>query len=689
MDKSIYTGPEESNNRKWIPDIGLSLWIGIGALATFLGCFSIEWKRLVDFGGKLPDGTLSLWNRVAEELGQRDYYLIGLLHTDGEGYGISLLLLGCLLTAVALAVVRIGNRWLLLLYLLPLAVASLATSLMPGYIGLIVLLSGIFVAFLTMGEGKAGKKTMVPAIVGVILISLALGGVIHFTGPDLVMPPAKAAQIGRSIADQWQELRYGKMPLSKGRVSGEKRKIAGGTALEVTMEAPMPLYLRGFVGEDYGADRWTALNAPIQYGKRQLDRRLWAAGYTPLSSTAKADGLLNPEEKKQKVTVAVVGGSGEYGFIPYEIAQDRISGTKNVGSSHIFHPAGRPLREYSYAVGITTIDHWPDRAAKLFAAGGKKEIARFLHYESYINAFTYEKYTQLSNGHRKLIYDELGTSGNQEKGHIDYKLAIGNIRKYMDEQITYSDKGWKKPSGDGIYSFFKYKKGYDVHYATVATMMFRYYGIPARYVEGYLLTPKDVEKKTSGKAIAIPQKNAHSWTEIYIDGYGWVPVEVCSPYYGLMPEADLQKGLESASFLKPFQLPEQYRAKMQEEVPDKTKEEKGRRILQWILAGILICLLLATLAILSFKGIIRFRRWRIFTGREPKAAICAIYGYIQKQRWDPGEPERRILDKAAYSPHPMEDKERWQVIAGLAEMKRRKKQEKKRENKKNTKRGIR
>ena len=47
------------------------------------------------------------------------------------------------------------------------------------------------------------------------------------------------------------------------------------------------------------------------------------------------------------------------------------------------------------------------------------------------------------------------------------------------------------------------------------------------------------------------------------------------------------------------------------------------------------------------------------------------------------------MDKAAYSPHPMEDKERWQVIAGLAEMKRRKKQEKKRENKKNTKRGIR
>ena len=93
-------------------------------------------------------------------------------------------------------------------------------------------------------------------------------------------------------------------------------------------------------------------------------------------------------------------------------------------------------------------------------------------------------------------------------------------------------------------------------------MMFRYYGIPARYVEGYLLTPKDVEKKTSGKAIAIPQKNAHSWTEIYIDGYGWVPVEVCSPYYGLMPEADLQKGLESASFLKPFQLPEQYRREL-------------------------------------------------------------------------------------------------------------------------------
>ena len=48
--------------------------------------------------------------------------------------------------------------------------------------------------------------------------------------------------------------------------------------------------------------------------------------------------------------------------------------------------------------------------------------------------------------------------------------------------------------------FLVSKKGYDVQFATAATLMFRYYGIPARYVEGYLITPKDAK-----------QMHTHGW----------------------------------------------------------------------------------------------------------------------------------------------------------------------------------
>ncbi|MFR6580875.1 MAG: hypothetical protein ACLURP_01615 [Ruminococcus sp.] len=41
-----------------------------------------------------------------------------------------------------------------------------------------------------------------------------------------------------------------------------------------------------------------------------------------------------------------------------------------------------------------------------------------------------------------------------------------------------------------------------------------------RYVEGYLITPQDIEGKQAGDTIEIPGTNGHAWTEIYVDGLG-------------------------------------------------------------------------------------------------------------------------------------------------------------------------
>ena len=50
--------------------------------------------------------------------------------------------------------------------------------------------------------------------------------------------------------------------------------------------------------------------------------------------------------------------------------------------------------------------------------------------------------------------------------------------------------------GDFTENFISRSKiGHSVHYATAAALMFRYYGIPSRYVEGYLITPEDIKDK--------------------------------------------------------------------------------------------------------------------------------------------------------------------------------------------------
>ncbi|MCR4712479.1 MAG: hypothetical protein K5707_09290, partial [Clostridia bacterium] len=132
--------------------------------------------------------------------------------------------------------------------------------------------------------------------------------------------------------------------------------------------------------------------------------------------------------------------------------------------------------------------------------------------------------------------------------------------------------------------------GYCQHYASTAALMYRMYGIPARYVTGFRLDPDDftaVPKETGdiaggagGKDLRagddsapaaetadpgessdgegstagdeaggvesepvplvyqaeVPGQEAHAWVEIFLRGYGWVPVEVTpAPDGGFYP----------------------------------------------------------------------------------------------------------------------------------------------------------
>ena len=77
------------------------------------------------------------------------------------------------------------------------------------------------------------------------------------------------------------------------------------------------------------------------------------------------------------------------------------------------------------------------------------------------------------------------------------------------------------------YFLFEGGKGYCVHFATTATLMYRMYGIPARYVTGYIAKPSQFKEESGGTYRAIlTDREAHAWVEIYKKDYGWERVEV-------------------------------------------------------------------------------------------------------------------------------------------------------------------
>lgn len=77
------------------------------------------------------------------------------------------------------------------------------------------------------------------------------------------------------------------------------------------------------------------------------------------------------------------------------------------------------------------------------------------------------------------------------------------------------------------YFLFEGQAGYCQHFASAAVLMYRLYGIPARYATGYAVSPSDFTRQEDGSYLAVvTDESAHAWPEIFMTDYGWVPIEV-------------------------------------------------------------------------------------------------------------------------------------------------------------------
>ncbi|MFO7566740.1 MAG: transglutaminase domain-containing protein [Enhygromyxa sp.] len=97
------------------------------------------------------------------------------------------------------------------------------------------------------------------------------------------------------------------------------------------------------------------------------------------------------------------------------------------------------------------------------------------------------------------------------------------IKLWMDRELTYSTAerhaGVADPTGDFL---FGNRIGYCVHFAHAAVYMWRSLGIPARVGTGYHV-PEDQRR---GSTLVIRGGDAHAWPELYLEGIGWVILDI-------------------------------------------------------------------------------------------------------------------------------------------------------------------
>lgn len=98
----------------------------------------------------------------------------------------------------------------------------------------------------------------------------------------------------------------------------------------------------------------------------------------------------------------------------------------------------------------------------------------------------------------------------------------------LPQMATYTLRPPNLPDERDATDFFLFdsRRGYCTHFAGALTVLCRELGIPARVVSGFASVERETAEdgRPTGYIIAR-SSNAHAWTEIWLDGIGWVPLD--------------------------------------------------------------------------------------------------------------------------------------------------------------------
>lgn len=379
----------------------------------------------------------------------------------------------------------------------------------------------------------------------ILVVLLTGGSILGVTNTDKMS----------TVQKNWNKERYQENAsvLPEGRLGkARKMKRSDKTALEVNLNKKNSYYLRGFVGTTYESNSWKASNEDWDIfgadsnmlaasGQEAYSSLLWlhnkgfygnTAMYHFVRQKKLADGKTDPS--LYILSVKNIGANKKYLYLPYECASSpsdyEESGTAAVNKAeNLFASGMHGATEYSFKTMETMAGKL--KSSTTISGGNSNMSSQKMteSYKEYVNATC----LFLNKETKTLISSS--TEGNLQD-NLSVLAIINRVKNFMKSSITYTENPGKIPSGEDFAKwFFEDKKsGYDVQYAAAAVMMFRYYGIPSRYVEGYLLTPETVKNAGTAEEVNISQKYAHAWPEIYLDGMGWIPVEVTPKYENIM-----------------------------------------------------------------------------------------------------------------------------------------------------------
>lgn len=289
-------------------------------------------------------------------------------------------------------------------------------------------------------------------------------------------------------------------------------------ALDVTMDSWSGLYLRGFVGGSYTSSGWEQVpDATLANHAGQLYALQSNSFYGGTQISAAWQSLQQPA--RRSVDIRLRGACRAWSYLPYGAA---VSTGDVLCAGDLLGEGQRAPTAKEYSLALYDVSE----SYLLQSMLAQSPEGTYRTAEAAYRDWVYQQYLAVPEQVRTVLSSYL------QGGTYTTVQARQEILNLLSRKLTYTENILTE-TGDMDFCTYVMevsRSGYSVHYATLATMLLRCCGIPARYVEGYVITDTQAQALRPGQGLTLTQKNAHAWAEYYLDGVGWLPFDATPGY---------------------------------------------------------------------------------------------------------------------------------------------------------------
>lgn len=297
--------------------------------------------------------------------------------------------------------------------------------------------------------------------------------------------------------------------------------FTGKTVLRVQSSSHEADYLKGFVGSIYTGHSWDSL-PDNEYQKLDSILNEWKVQ----NFSSHFNKLLGRPANTYDLTIQHVKRSSlrvysPYGLIskPEELPEiDFINDGFLRSNNALFGTS-----EYSMKATSLLIDAW--RMSDSLMDSFISDHSSFINAAKEYKNFVYSHYTQLPETLKERLDQYRQEYNLYIENYISPNAFANAIIKQIHSENTYTLSPGITPAERDFVEYFLFEnhRGYCIHFASATVALLRSAGIPARYVEGYAVSPSDFE--SNDEWADIPDSRSHAWAEIYLSSVGWVPIE--------------------------------------------------------------------------------------------------------------------------------------------------------------------